>query len=170
MRTLFPSGVWEKACTTMLESYRGLRKFFRRSIITDIRRKTFSPRRSRRTRRPDNERTSNPEKNVFFLRALRVLRGENYLLLFGGGVAALGLCGEYFFTFFSNLRARLTTACAENIAYRFDYVHNVGLRHFGIDRQGNNPFKDSTCVRKVLRFVPERLAIIGMEVERDKMN
>ena len=79
--------------TTMLKSFRSLRKFFRRSILTgtlfDL--KTLAPRRSRRTRRSDiNEEAANLKKNGFLLRALRALRGDIHFS-FGCGSASLGL-------------------------------------------------------------------------------
>jgi hypothetical protein len=43
---------------------------------------------------------STTKRNIFILhlRALRVLRGENYPVFFGCGFAALGPCGESFIT------------------------------------------------------------------------
>jgi ABC-type nitrate/sulfonate/bicarbonate transport system substrate-binding protein len=66
--------------TAMLKSFRSLDEFFRRSIITNT---LSNERLSHHEDREEHEdrikkRTSNPKKNVFFLRALRVLRGDIY--------------------------------------------------------------------------------------------
>jgi ABC-type nitrate/sulfonate/bicarbonate transport system substrate-binding protein len=82
--------------TTMLKSSRGLRKFFRRSIITNVPPNERLSHHEGREGHEDwiKERTSNPEKSVFFLRALRVLRGDIH---FSFLVVALRRCVCLFF-------------------------------------------------------------------------
>jgi hypothetical protein len=76
--------------TTTIEGFRSLRKFFGRATITVA---PFDERLSHHEGREGHEdriteRASKPKK-VFFLRALRVLRGDMHCSL-GCGSAALG--------------------------------------------------------------------------------
>ena len=66
---LFPSAVWGKACTTILESFRGSRKFFVALILNRENHKTI------RYHHEGTKDTKGSDIYALKLRELRVLRG-----------------------------------------------------------------------------------------------
>src|SRR5437762_104730 len=57
-----------------------------------------------------------------------------------------------------------------NFAYGSNDAFDICFGHFRINRQRDNLVVDGTCVREVLRFIAELVAVIGMKVQRNEMN
>ena len=51
-----------------------------------------------------------------------------------------------------------------DLSHSRDNVLDISFRHLGIDREGDDPLKNSACVREIFRSIAEPVPVIGVEV------
>jgi hypothetical protein len=57
-----------------------------------------------------------------------------------------------------------------NGSHSVDDTLNIRFRHPGVDRQRNDPFKSGAGSREVLWAIAKCLAVIGLQMQRNKMD